>query len=72
VEITGHPVVTLYVTSTAKDGAFYVYLEDVDENGKVTYVTEGQLRPLHRKVSNEIPIQFLVPTIRSSSQTADL
>jgi len=32
-EITGHPVVTLYVTSTATDGAFFVYLEDVDEAG---------------------------------------
>jgi len=25
VEITGHPVVALYVTSTANDGAFYIY-----------------------------------------------
>lgn len=55
VEITGHPVVTLYVTSTANDGAFFVYLEDVDENGNVTYITEGQLRPIHRKISNESP-----------------
>jgi len=31
----------------------FVYLEDVDENGKVQYVTEGELRALHRKVSNE-------------------
>lgn len=50
-EITGYPVVTLYVTSTAADGAFYVYLEDVDEKGKVIYVTEGQLRAIHRRVS---------------------
>ncbi len=50
-EITGHPIVTLYVTSTATDGAFFVYLEDVDPSGRVTYVTEGQLRALHRKVS---------------------
>ncbi|MBD2772779.1 CocE/NonD family hydrolase [Iningainema tapete] len=55
VEITGHPVVTLYVTSTANDGAFFVYLEDVDENGNITYITEGQLRPIHRKISNESP-----------------
>lgn len=51
VEITGHPIVTLYVTSTETDGAFYVYLEDVDGLGKVNYVTEGQLRAIHRKVS---------------------
>lgn len=55
VEITGHPVVTLYVTSTHRDGAFFVYLEDVDESGKVTYLTEGQLRAIHRKVSNDAP-----------------
>lgn len=54
-EITGHPVVTLYATSTHTDGAFYVYLEDVDPSGRVTYVTEGQLRALHRKVSAETP-----------------
>lgn len=54
-EITGHPVVALYVTSTETDGAFYVYLEDVHEDGRVTYVTEGQLRAIHRKVSDEPP-----------------
>jgi putative CocE/NonD family hydrolase len=54
-EITGHPEVTLYVTSTETDGAFFVYLEDIDESGKVTYITEGMLRALHRKVSVEQP-----------------
>jgi uncharacterized protein len=52
-EITGYPVVNLYVTSTHRDGAFFVYLEEVDETGKVTYLTEGQLRAIHRKVSKE-------------------
>ena len=54
-EISGYPVVTLYVTSTETDGAFYVYLEDVSPNGHVTYVTEGQLRAIHRKVSTATP-----------------
>lgn len=54
-EITGYPIATLHVTSTETDGAFYVYLEDVDENGRVTYVTEGQLRAIHRKVSADTP-----------------
>ena len=53
VEITGHPVVTLFITSTHTDGAFFVYLEDVDENGKVTYLTEGELRALHRRVASD-------------------
>ncbi len=54
-EITGHAVVTLYVTSTGRDGAFFVYLEDVAPDGKVTYITEGILRALHRKVSHQPP-----------------
>ena len=55
VEITGNAVAHLYATSTADDGAFIVYLEDVEQNGKVTYITEGELRPLHRKISDEMP-----------------
>jgi uncharacterized protein len=54
-EITGYPVIDLFITSTATDGAFFVYLEDVDEQGVVTYVTEGELRALHRKISTETP-----------------
>lgn len=53
VEITGVPVVTLKISSTATDGAFFVYLEDVAPDGKVTYITEGELRALHRKVTDE-------------------
>jgi putative CocE/NonD family hydrolase len=61
-EVTGHPVVTLYVTSTARDGNFFAYLEDVDEQGQVTYVTEGMLRGLHRTLSRETPpYRDLVP-----------
>lgn len=62
VEITGHPVVSLFITSTHTDGAFFVYLEEIDENGKVTYLTEGELRALHRRVSNETnPTKLPVP-----------
>ena len=61
-EITGYPVVTLHVTSTHEDVAFFVYLEDVDERGRVFYVTEGLLRALHRKVSSEpSPYRLQVP-----------
>jgi putative CocE/NonD family hydrolase len=55
VELTGHPVVSLQVRSTHADGAFYVYLEDVFPAGKVVYLTEGELRAVHRAVSNEKP-----------------
>lgn len=50
-EVAGHPLVTLFISTTAPDGQFIVYLEDVDEKGNVSYVTEGELRGLCRKVS---------------------
>ncbi|MBD9329208.1 CocE/NonD family hydrolase, partial [Mycobacterium tuberculosis] len=34
-EVTGHVVVTLFITSTSSDGTFFVYLEDVDPRGRV-------------------------------------
>lgn len=55
IEVTGYPIVTLYVKSTHDDGAFFVYLEDIDEKGNVTYVIDGQFRALHRKLSSEPP-----------------
>jgi putative CocE/NonD family hydrolase len=48
-EITGAPVLTLHAASTHTDGAFFVYLEDVAPDGTVRYLTEGQLRALHRR-----------------------
>ena len=61
-EVTGHPIVTLYVSSTDTDGTFFAYLEDVHESGRVTYVTEGLLRALHRELSTErSPYTDVVP-----------
>jgi putative CocE/NonD family hydrolase len=54
-EITGHPVVHLYVRSSTTDGQFFVYLETVDPDGRVRLLTEGQLRGLHRKISGDTP-----------------
>jgi putative CocE/NonD family hydrolase len=50
-EVTGHPIVTLHVTATKDDATVLVYLEDVDERGRVNYVSEGVLRALHRKLA---------------------
>jgi uncharacterized protein len=49
VEVTGDPSATLYLTSTASDGYVFAYLEDIDGNGVVHYVTEGELRAIDRK-----------------------
>ena len=54
-ELTGHPVVTLHMSSTHGDGAVFVYLEDVAPDGRVRYIGEGQLRLIHRKISEEEP-----------------
>ena len=54
-EVTGHPLVTLRVSSTHRDGNFIVYLEDLAPDGRVTYVTEGHLRALHRRLSADPP-----------------
>lgn len=43
-EVTGNPIVSFYASSTSKDADFYVFLEDVDENGNAILVTEGVLR----------------------------
>ena len=53
--ITGYPIVTLYLSSTEEDGAFFVYLEDVTPSGVVYYLTEGMLRAIHRNLSDETP-----------------
>jgi putative CocE/NonD family hydrolase len=49
-QVTGTPTVTLHVVSDHADGAFLVYLEDVDPSGRSRYVCEGGLRALHRRV----------------------
>lgn len=61
-EVTGHPVVTLFVSSSATDGNLIVYLEEITPAGDVRYVTEGNLRMIHRKISNnEPPYKLVVP-----------
>lgn len=61
-EVTGHALVDIFVSSSTNDAQVFVYLEDVDENGNVEYVTEGELRALHRKVSNgKAPYKMVGP-----------
>ena len=55
VEITGHPVVSLQLRSSATDGQIFVYLETIDPDGRVRMLTEGQLRAINHKVSDEKP-----------------
>lgn len=43
-ELTGHPVVRLWVETKSEDESFFVYLEDVDKAQRSHYITEGVLR----------------------------
>ncbi len=42
-EVTGHPIVQLWVSSTTADADLYFYLEDVDKSGKAILVSEYPL-----------------------------
>jgi putative CocE/NonD family hydrolase len=48
--IVGHPIVTLFVTSTTADVDFYVYLEEVDAKSISKCITTGILRASHRLI----------------------
>jgi hypothetical protein len=53
IEIAGYAVVNLFLTASHPDFALFVYLEDVFPSGEVVYLTEGQLRSLHRRIAGE-------------------
>lgn len=48
-ELVGAPELCLAMRSDQTDGTVFAYLEDVDSEGRSTYLTEGELRLLHRK-----------------------
>ncbi len=61
-EITGQIVMCLYLSSTHEDGAIFAYFEDVDEDGNITYITDGEFRVIHRKILVEDPpYKILIP-----------
>jgi uncharacterized protein len=48
VEVTGHPVAHLWISSSAADADVFIYLEEVDPDGRSHYVSEGMLRASNR------------------------
>jgi len=54
-EVTGHPMIKLFLNTSSPDGNFHVYLEDVDENGNVSHISEGFLRGIHPILENRNP-----------------
>jgi putative CocE/NonD family hydrolase len=51
--ITGEAVFNIFMESDAPDGAVLVFLEEVKPDGSVYYITEGQLRLIHRKLDEK-------------------
>jgi putative CocE/NonD family hydrolase len=72
VEISGSPKLVLEVASTATDGAFFAYLEDVGPDGRVTYLDEGELRVVSRKQmdTHDRPYNSPCQASTNSSHTA--
>lgn len=70
VEVTGHPIVTVTVSADTQDLSLFAYLEDEHPDGWVDYVTEGQLRALHRRISPR-PRPYPSPTPYHSFERCD-
>jgi len=70
-ELTGSPIMTLYVSSTHEDGAFYIYLEDVGPDGRVSYLTEGLLRAIHRKTADPTTAPYVPLGVYHTFKKAD-
>ena len=58
VEVTGHPVIHLWISTTATNGDFFVFLEDLAPNGTSRFIgmdrLRGSLRALHTPIYNTI------------------
>jgi hypothetical protein len=67
-ELTGHPIAHFWVSSTATDGDFFVYLEEVDAEGVSHYVSEGVLRASHRALNEPYYDYLGLPFHRSHEE----
>jgi putative CocE/NonD family hydrolase len=65
IEVTGHPILHLWVMSPKVDVDFYAYLEEVDREGYSHYLTEGVLRVSHRALSDPPFMYMGLPYHRS-------
>ncbi len=61
-ELTGTPVLDLWMTSTAADGAMHSYLEAISPSDEVIYLTEGVLRLIHRSNTSNPPYPTFAPS----------
>jgi hypothetical protein len=57
-ELAGWPVVTLRMRTKTSDPAVFAYIEDVAPDGRVTYVAEGELRAVNRKIADPAKLPY--------------
>lgn len=55
IELSGHVTVRLRMSSSEHDASVFVYLSEVDANGRSWFITEGCLRLLHRAEASPPP-----------------
>ena len=67
-EVTGHPIVRLWIDCSADDVDLVVFLEEVDTESVSHYVTEGVLRASHRALVPPTVRPAGLPHHRGSSQ----
>lgn len=57
-ELAGWAVVSLTMKAATEDPAVFAYLEDVAPDGRVTYITEGQLRAVNRRPADPATLPY--------------
>jgi len=70
-ELVGTPSVRLFVATATADPAFFAYIEDVAPDGRVTYLTEGLFRAVHRKPAKVGDLPYAQPRPAHSFNRAD-
>ena len=56
-ELGGHALLELALSSSENDGAIFAYLSELDADGNLRFITDGCLRLAHRQVS-EAPAKY--------------
>jgi putative CocE/NonD family hydrolase len=69
-DVSGHPVAHLWVSSPAEDGDFFLYLEEVDAQGVSHYVSEGAIKASHRVLNEPYYDNLGLPFHRSYAEDA--
>jgi uncharacterized protein len=57
-EVRGHPLASLWLSSSASDADVFTFLEDVDADGNSLYVSDGRIRASLRAIQKP-PYNFL-------------